>query len=1498
MFRIIGLMACSGLVAGSLWLPDQALAQNASPFPATSPTTFRESPDVARQRVNDFLAKAEKAWRGGDSAEATRLALAADRLARDFNIQFGYNEPSPGALLAQMQGISTPPPPTISASAAPAASALPVITPQALPSTAVTAPPQMAAGTPSDHHRHVQNLLRAAEADLRAGRGSEAMDKARRAEQYAAQNQVQFGVVDLRPEHVMSLCRRQFPEAMTSPGAIQQVAHSDADIAAPSTVKAAPQVTIPSDPAAAKQTVKEILAAARQKMDQGYFDEARSLALQAKQFDNVVEYSVFDDRPEHVLTEIERQTRTTIMVASQPQAGGQADPRREQALSLMRDAQQALVEGQLDSAEQLASQAQQLGATLTLADPRPEVLLQDIATYRANMGLTPASRVQQTAAVSPAPAASAEDAKAQATALLQAARSAMQNGQMAEAQSYAQQASQFDVTYGLLEDRPDRLLADIARLSQGGIQQVAGTMTPAASNTPAVSDPSLAAEKQLATQLLGQARAALQQGDVDAARHFAMQADQLEVAYDLLEDRPDTLLADIERSAGQGSVAGMVPNRQPQSPVRDSFVAPSGASAQELFQMGTAALRQGDRETAREAFLAAHHSGQPLDAVMKQKLQDYLTELQPTNAIRQASNEVVTDSATGERSTEILSAATQRREIRADRLQTQVLEAVYRAEKLRDKEPDKALDLLTKTSSEINAAQISDQEKARLLASVESTAASIEAYMEQRRPMIELERRNSAVRDQIQTERAAKHRVEQELAKLVDDYNTMMEQRRYAEAHHLARQARELDPTNPVVVQMFYQSQFAGRNDSNNKLRENKENSFWTQLNDVEEAVIVKVTDEHPMVHPDNWDDIIKRRKGTPTDLREHSEEEMRVREALDKPVSLHFQDEPLAAVLEHINATQLINVVADEAGLMDSGVQASTPITINVDGIKLKSALNLILVPLDLSYTIEDEVLKITSRLRQQGDLEAQVYPVADLVVPVTVDTPASVFQPGSGFGQLQNGGQLPSSSGMPNMGVGFGQVADPLNAGFPTVNGSPSGTPQQSDRLANYDFQSLMQLITQTIEPESWDEFGGQATIAEHGGTLSLVIRQTQRVHQEIADLLEQLRRLQDLQVTIEVRFITVSDSFFERIGIDFDFNIQDSVGGPTVNNDFTPLPAFGSTDTNFGNTGTTSTSGTTGGTTGTTGTAGATSNAPFGAAPGLNVQSRDSWPSRTVIGMLGENQFSNDLDLPFRQGSFAFGVPQFGGFTESANVGMTFGMAILSDIEAFLFVNAAQGDTRSNVMFAPKITLFNGQIGMVQDNVQRPFVTSLTPTVGVGAVGFTPQITIIPDGVTMMVRAVISADRRYVRLSVSPNFTSIVDVQTFTFASGNFAGGTGVNIAGGAGGNTGGVGGAAGGTTGTTGTTSAGATTVQQPIFNLLNVTTVVSVPDGGTVLLGGVKRLREGRSMAGVPILNKIPYVSRLFKNTGVGRETESAMLMVTPRIIIAEEEEELLGIPSI
>jgi general secretion pathway protein D len=150
---------------------------------------------------------------------------------------------------------------------------------------------------------------------------------------------------------------------------------------------------------------------------------------------------------------------------------------------------------------------------------------------------------------------------------------------------------------------------------------------------------------------------------------------------------------------------------------------------------------------------------------------------------------------------------------------------------------------------------------------------------------------------------------------------------------------------------------------------------------------------------------------------------------------------------------------------------------------------------------------------------------------------------------------------------------------------------------------------------------------------------------------------------------------------------------------------------------------------------------------------------------------------------------------------------------------------------------------------------------------------------------VQAVVSADRRFVRLTLVPFFSKIGDVQEFTF-SGSKTTKSGTNIKDPTDDNKTVQDGVETTTTGTT---------VQLPTFAFTTVTTTVSVPDGGTVLLGGIKRLAEARSERGVPMLNKIPYVNRLFKNVGIGRETTSLMLMVTPRIIIQEEEEAKLGI---
>jgi hypothetical protein len=53
------------------------------------------------------------------------------------------------------------------------------------------------------------------------------------------------------------------------------------------------------------------------------------------------------------------------------------------------------------------------------------------------------------------------------------------------------------------------------------------------------------------------------------------------------------------------------------------------------------------------------------------------------------------------------------------------------------------------------------------------------------------------------------------------------------------------------------------------------------------------------------------------------------------------------------------------------------------------------------------------------------------------------------------------------------------------------------------------------------------------------------------------------------------------------------------------------------------------------------------------------------------------------------------------------------------------------------------------------------------GGGAVGYQPILTVLPTGAQMIAQGVISADRRYVRISTGPTFSTVGNVQTSTFA-----------------------------------------------------------------------------------------------------------------------------------
>jgi hypothetical protein len=76
------------------------------------------------------------------------------------------------------------------------------------------------------------------------------------------------------------------------------------------------------------------------------------------------------------------------------------------------------------------------------------------------------------------------------------------------------------------------------------------------------------------------------------------------------------------------------------------------------------------------------------------------------------------------------------------------------------------------------------------------------------------------------------------------------------------------------------------------------------------------------------------------------------------------------------------------------------------------------------------------------------------------------------------------------------------------------------------------LVKRITDSVARETWDSAGGKASIQYFPMGLSLVVHQREDVHKEIARLLADLRRLGDVQVSMEVRLVQMSPPMAKQL------------------------------------------------------------------------------------------------------------------------------------------------------------------------------------------------------------------------------------------------------------------------------------------------------------------------------------------------------------------------------
>lgn len=95
---------------------------------------------------------------------------------------------------------------------------------------------------------------------------------------------------------------------------------------------------------------------------------------------------------------------------------------------------------------------------------------------------------------------------------------------------------------------------------------------------------------------------------------------------------------------------------------------------------------------------------------------------------------------------------------------------------------------------------------------------------------------------------------------------------------------------------------------------------------------------------------------------------ERQIERKLDAPVNFHFKDTSLGQIIVDLKTLTGVNVVPDMQALRAANVDLDMPLSISVDNVKLKSALNILLRDAKLGYVIKDQALQITTLEKAEG--------------------------------------------------------------------------------------------------------------------------------------------------------------------------------------------------------------------------------------------------------------------------------------------------------------------------------------------------------------------------------------------------------------------------------------------------------------------------------------------------------------------------------------------------
>jgi len=216
--------------------------------------------------------------------------------------------------------------------------------------------------------------------------------------------------------------------------------------------------------------------------------------------------------------------------------------------------------------------------------------------------------------------------------------------------------------------------------------------------------------------------------------------------------------------------------------------------------------------------------------------------------------------------------------------------------------------------------------------------------------------------------------------------------------------------------------------------------------------------------------------------------------------------------------------------------------------------------------------------------------------------------------------------------------------------------------------------------------------------------------------------------------------------------------------------------------------------------------------------------------------------------------------------ADGGGTIQYTLLDDVSFETIIRLVSRSEKNHILTAPKLTLFNTQRGNFRISNQMAYVRDYDIQIATAAVALDPIVDVVSDGISLDVRPIVSADRRFVTLELRPTVA-----QLFPAPPGIFSITTNVTAPGAP-------------------ITDALPITIETPIVNIQRIRTTVVVPDRGTLLLGGLTVFFDEDTESSIPIWRSVPIIGNLGSLRVKGLSRKQTLIICRVRIIIPGEEE--------